>query len=96
MTFPSRDDVRGLSQAFCANVCVCVFVLLVKVRPEERASPQINGVAVAENVRKHSQLFLWGIAWSDRGEDDLTCGFLRALQTLMWKHQIRHLQRLVP
>lgn len=25
MTFPSRDDVKGLSQAFCENVCVCLF-----------------------------------------------------------------------
>ena len=48
MTFPSRDDVRRLSQAFCANVCV--FVLLVKVRPEGRATPQINGVAIAGSV----------------------------------------------
>lgn len=52
MTFLSRDDVRGSKSGFfCECVCVCgVFVLLVKVRPEGRATPQINGVAVAASV----------------------------------------------
>lgn len=50
MTFLSRDDVRGSKSGFFCE-CVCgVFVLLVKVRPEGRATPQINGVAVAASV----------------------------------------------
>lgn len=32
------------------RVCVCVFLLLVKVRPEGSATPQINGVAITGSV----------------------------------------------
>lgn len=70
MTFPSRDDVRGLNQAFlCASVCVCVFVLLAKVRPEGRAAPQINGVAIAGSVTNtlnwHNRFCGESLSWSE-------------------------------
>lgn len=70
MTFPSRDDVRGRSQAFlCERVCVCVFVLLVKVRPEGRATPQINGAAIAGSVTNtlnwHRRFCGESLSWSE-------------------------------
>lgn len=65
MTFPSRDDVRRLSQAFCASVCVC-----------SSGQGQARGESYTANQwcghhwerHKHSQLtqpFLWGIAQSE-------------------------------
>lgn len=75
MTFLSRDDVTSLSQAFCATVCV--FALLVKVRPEGRATPQINAVAITGSVTNtlnwHNHFCQNGLA--ELKEDHLHRGF---------------------
>lgn len=65
MTFPSRDDVRGLNQAFlCASVCVCVCSSgQGQARGESSTANQWCGHRWERH--KHSQLtqpFLWGIA----------------------------------